>query len=156
MSATAPKKTAKKAAPKRTPTERDTANVARFEEFRSRARNQNIVGAKSEIEPYVIPADMIGDGIKADVEFKIPETLSGRVWLTRLISQMNRVSDVEGAAMIPDILIGYSSEHTFNRILRAFDKEPDPDALLFGMTIQIIEHFNGKGAVDVPGGTTAS
>ncbi|MFT4202195.1 hypothetical protein [Gordonia sp. (in: high G+C Gram-positive bacteria)] len=159
MSAPAPKKKTPK---KRTPTQRAADHQKAFDEFRARAHGAG-VRADEDAEgypPYIVTADQIGDGNQNDVVFAVPATLSERVELTRMISYVSRLNlatqNAEAMAVIPDILIAYSSPMDLHRILIAFDQFPDSDELLFGLAIKVIEHFGGKGVVDVPGGSNAS
>lgn len=157
------KKAAKKAAP-RSPKaeERTERNHERFDSLRARAQGMGLAatGETPEFPPYTISADKILDGIDEDIVFRRPTNLRDRINLTRMISAFGRLIEdkrqEEALAMFPDILISLSSGAVLDRILRALSSEPDGDALLFALGVEVLEHFSGKGAVDVPGGTRAS
>lgn len=158
MSAPSPKKKAAK----RTPQERAEQNQDAFDNLRARAHKAGVraTGSAVTVEPYVIAAANLEDGNDDDVVFTVPTSLTERVELTRMISYVNRLQiskqAAEAMAVIPDILIAYSSPQTLVRLLHAFDRLDDADELLFGLAINVIEHFAGSGAVDVPGGSNAS
>lgn len=163
MSAPAPrKKPAKKAAPKaRTPEERAENNLVRFEELRARAATAGVSGTITPVakDVYVVTGAEVGDNGE-DITFATPTSLRDRTYLVRLITQLKRMIDdknpTEALALIPDILVGLSDGRSLDRLLIAFDGQPDADALLFGLGVRVIEHFNGPGAVDVEGGSNAS
>ena len=163
MSASTPKKaTAKKSAPKRTAQQRAEEHQERFDALRARANGLGLQSsfAPPSTAPYVITAAEIGDGINQDIEFQRPTDLQGRINLTRMISTLGRfIRDKqldEALAMFPDLLVALSNGAVLDRILRALSAEDDGDALLLALAVNVMEHFSGKGAVDVPGGTTAS
>lgn len=153
MAASTPRKRApaKKAAA-RSADQRTESNLADFEEFRSRARGVRFGPTNAAIPPYVITAAKIADGNATDAVFQMPTSLTDRVMVTRLFSMVRRGQ----LDVIPEFLISLSDEVTFFRMMQAFDRETDPDALLFGLAAKLAEYFAGQGAADVPGGTTAS
>lgn len=163
MSAPSPKKkTTKKADQNRTPQQRAEDHQDAFDDLRARAHSAGVraAGDTEKFPDYVIAADKLGDGVDQDVVFSVPTTLTERVELTRMISYVNRLKlskqAAEAMAVIPDILIAYSDSGTLHRLLNAFDRFPDSDELLFGLAIKVIEHFSGRGAADVSGGSNAS
>lgn len=169
MAASSPRKApAKKAAPrkapaKRTPEQRAEDHTAAFDELRARALGMGLSASPIERKlgpPYVITAAEIGDGIDEDAQFQRPLDLVQRINLTRMLNQLMRLINDnqadEAMAALPDVLIAMSDGRTFNRVLRALAKEPDGDALLFALAVRVVEHFSGRGAVNVPGGGRAS
>lgn len=168
MAASTPRKRApaKKAAAKnvaKSPAdERTERNQANFDGLRARAVGLGIPlnGEHAEFPPYTIEASKLGDGIDTDVVFKRPSDLVARVNFTRMISSLGRMIEdrrmEEALATFPDILIALSDWYTMNRVLRAMSLEPDGDALLFALSVEVLEHFAGKGALQASGGTTAS
>lgn len=149
MAAPAKKAPAKKAAP-RTAEQRDADNVSRFAEYRARAEKIREDGSVPELKPYIVTAAELEDGIDADVVLNPPTTLAQRTALDRAIRSSDFIS----------IVAIMGGEVALNRMVAAFDRiatdVDDATALFAGFGYSVINHLNGRGAADVPGGTPAS
>lgn len=169
MSASSPRKApAKKAAPrktpaKRTPEQRAEDHTAAWDDMRARAHSMGLSSSPVEQKlgpPFVVSAAKINDGINESVEFQRPIDLIQRINLTRMLNQLGRLvadgQQMEALALLPDVLIMMSNGRDFNRVLRALATQPDGEALLFVLAVRVVEHFSGRGAVNVPGGSPAS
>lgn len=147
---TTPKKPAKKAAA-RTVAQRQADNVSRFDEYRARAQKLTADDTKANVAPYVVSAAELDDGIDADVVLAAPATLKERTALDRAIRSQDLVS----------IVIIMGGEIALNRMVSAFDRisaetGEDSTRLFAAFGYSVVNHLNGKGAADVPGGTPGS
>ncbi|MGZ9829862.1 hypothetical protein ACXYTP_23395 [Tsukamurella ocularis] len=147
--ATPKKEPAKKAAP-RTVEKRNADNMSRFAEFRARAQKIREDGSVPDLKPYVVKAAELDDGIDADVVLSPPATLAQRTALDRAIRNSDFVA----------IVVIMGGEGALNRMVAAFDRVAtdvdDASRLFAGFGYSVINHLNGRGAADVPGGTPAS
>lgn len=148
---------------KRTSDERAAEHQERFDGLRARALGLGFSGPTpvAIVPPYTaVTAEQIDDGDPADIVFTMPTDLEQRMYVTRLFTLMQRhIADrnhIEALANLPDMLVALSDGRTFTRLVRSIGREKDGDALLFALAVQVIEHFAGRGAADVPGGTPAS
>ena len=137
MTSTPRKTAAKKAAP-RSADQKAEANVAMLEEYRDRAAKKNYAQRDRTTAPYLVR------GFEPPIEIPRPD-LKKQLIIDKLLRQ-NRINEA---------IELFTGQH-YNRIVDAFAVFPDGDALLFGMFDEMVEHFNGRGANDVPGGSPAS
>lgn len=146
MAAAAPRK--RTVRPKTRPTAKaatpdpasDTDAIEAYAELRERARRSGLQMTRKDAGPYVIP------GFDPPIEARWPGTLLGR----EDFDVASRRMDIFGMLRIllaPD---------DYRRVLARFDEFADGDDLLIGLTMRIIDHVNGPGASEVPGGSTAS
>lgn len=150
MAAPSPRKApAKKAAPKRTPEQRQRDNVINFNEFRERAKGLSIPDRRN-VEPYVLGPDQ---GFAEPITAAWPDDLEREIGLINAIRAMDNHVDELAFIDVVRILFGESG---FRYILRVFDTQPDKYTLLTGLVLQVLDHFRGQGAGSVPGGTPAS
>jgi hypothetical protein len=135
MAASSPRKApAKKAAPKKT----TEAKVAQFDEYRARAHGVDLPDLP-DFRPYEVKG--------FDPPIVVPKpSLKTQVRVDRFVR----------AGMQIDALEAIVGSDNFNRILDAFDLFDDGDRLLLGLFYSMSDHFSGKGASEVPGGTSAS
>lgn len=132
---TAPRKrAAPKAAPEPSPRR---AQIEAFEELRERARTSGLTLV--DPGPYKVP------GFDPPVYIRWPKSLVAREEL----HEATRRLDVFGTLRI---VLGAD----YPRVLTEFDKLPDGEVLMIGLYRRMIEHFNGPGAPDAPGGSPAS
>lgn len=135
------------AAPRKTPAKKVTPRKAvaekidTFEALRRRAGDQGL--NISEPEPYILGADR---GFDPPLVISYPTKLSDKVALDVAARRADYVSFLH-------TLLGDTG---FARVLAAFDNEPDGERLLIGLQLIVLDHFLGRGAGDVPGGSPAS
>ncbi|HMH59212.1 MAG TPA: hypothetical protein VK537_08525 [Galbitalea sp.] len=140
MAAAAPRKrtaarktTAARTAPK-------SPNLEAFERLRERARATPYQLAEATGRAFVVP------GIEPPIEAHWPKSLAGREAFHEAARSMNFF------AMLRTVL----TPADYARVLSVFDQFDDSGELLIGLTMAIIDHFNGAGAGDAPGGSTPS
>lgn len=135
---TAPRKAAprKAARPKAAPSPH-RAEIEAFEEFRDRARRSGL--SLVTREPFAVP------GFDPPVHAHWPKSLAAREEFDQAVRHLNVFSALR-------ITLG----DDYARVLAAFDALDDGETLLIGLYMRIIDHFNGPGASDVPGGSPAS
>ncbi|MEU3011055.1 hypothetical protein [Nocardia asteroides] len=133
--------TTRKPAVKRAPRKTTAQKVSAFEGLRRRAGDNSL--AVPEYQPITLGADM---GFDPPLVVTYPELLSDRVAL----DVASRRDDTIG------FLFQLLGERGFARVLLAFDGQPDGERLLVGLQLYLLDHFLGRGAGDVPGGTPAS
>lgn len=147
-SSTPRKSTARKApamkAAVRTPQEKVADNIAMYDEFRQRAKNLRITrGTDRKIEPYVLGPEK---GFDPPIHITFPTSLPDQI----AFDQCARADDVFGML---GVLAG---KRNLMRIAREFDQFDDGLVLMGGLVYKMLDHFQGAGAGDVPGGTPAS
>lgn len=113
--------------------------IDKFEAMRARARSSPFE-IRGHVEPLVL------DAFDPPVTARYPASLEAKLELDEAAANMR----------IAAILRIYLGGEQFARVVRAFDKFDDPEALLLGLVLQLLDHFNGSGAGDVPGGSQAS
>lgn len=137
---TTPRKTpARKASPRTAQPKTVAAKVSAFAALRARAGDREL-GVRAATTPYEIP------GFEPPITVTWPTLLSEEVAL----EIASRNGDVIGYL---HTLLG---DVDFVRVLARFEQEPDGKKLLVGLQLAISDHFLGRGAGDVPGGTPAS
>lgn len=133
---------ARKSAPRKTTARKPPAkakNASVFDELRERARSAGYTQAKTR-GPFILP---LPD--REPLEIPWPK-LSQRLELAEAGSSGNYVTALR-------VLLG---EH-FLTVIEAFEQQgDDSELLLAGLQVQMLEHFMGPGALDVPGGSRAS
>lgn len=140
MAAAAPRKrtaarktTAARTAPK-------SPNLEAFEALRVRARQTTYRLDYDDQLPFVVP------GFDPPVEAHWPKLMVDREVFHESARQMNFFG------MLRVLL----APEDYMRVLAAFDELDNPGELLIGLTMKVIDHFNGAGAGDAPGGSTPS
>lgn len=115
-----------------------------FNEYRSRASSFTTLDQAAEVSipPYVLGPEM---GFDPPIKVEFPDDIERMFLLDRALSNNNYFAAL-------DVLFGGSTR----RILRRFKSEPDPERLLIGLIMTITDHFMGKGASTVPGGSSPS
>ncbi len=114
-----------------------------FNEYRSRASSFAIPDrAEVTIPPYVLGPEM---GFDPPITVEFPDDIERAFLLDRALSNNNYFAAL-------DVLFGGATQ----RIVRRFKSEPDPERLLIGLIMTIADHFMGKGASTVPGGSSPS
>lgn len=142
MAATAPRKTTARKAPAKKAQPRPAAEkIAAFDELRARAGGASLAAVVAT--PFVLGPDR---GFDPPLVAEFPTDLELKIEL----EIASRRDDTLG---ILNILLGNEG---FLRAIRAFKTEPDGDRLLIGLKNLLADHFLGRGAGDVPGGTPAS
>ncbi|MFI7191480.1 hypothetical protein ACIBQ0_17235 [Nocardia nova] len=136
----ATKKTPAKAEP--SPIEQ---RVTAFDALRERARGSrlNVATPVATQAPFALGPE---DGFDPPLIIEWPASLPKRVAL-ELTSRHGQV-----VGFMQNLL----PEQDFVRVIAMLAPYPDADRLLIGLYLQILEHFFGPGAGDVPGGTPAS
>lgn len=119
--------------------------VDAFEALRNRARGSalNVATPVASQEPFVLGPE---DGFDPPLIIEWPASLPQRVALEVTSRHGQVVGFMQN--LLPD--------RDFIRVIAMFAPFPDADRLLVGLYLQILEHFFGPGAGDVPGGTPAS
>jgi len=121
----------------------EKTNFDKFSEFRARAAGVNIPDAfTAEIPPYVLGPDQ---GFDPPVSLEFPDRFEQQVQFEMAL----RAQDYFAALQV---LAG----RDFGRIIHAFGQVEDSYRLLAGLTLKIVDHFTGRGAADVPGGSSPS
>ncbi|WP_029932512.1 hypothetical protein [Nocardia otitidiscaviarum] len=129
---------AKKAAPRKrpsTPAERTDT----FHALRARA-------SKAPGITVVAPEPLVFNEFDPPIVAKIPDSLMGKLSL-EIAGRDNDYIEFLRLAIGPDGLM---------QAVRTFNDEKDGERLLLGLMLRIADHFYGRGAGDVPGGTPAS
>lgn len=133
-----------KKAPTRTAPRKTTAKkVDAFEALRLRAVGAPKLGANVNTEPLKLGP---GEGFDPPLVISYPTLLSDKIGL----DVASRRGDTIGFL---HTLLG---ERNFARVIAALEDQPDNELLLVGLQLRITDHFLGRGASDVPGGTPAS
>lgn len=117
-----------------------TEAIEAYAELRERARRSGLRMTRNDVGPYVIP------GFDPPIEANWPGTLLGR----EDFDVASRRMDIFGMLRI------LLAPEDYRRVLARFDEFDDGDDLLIGLTMKIVDHVNGPGASEVPGGSTAS
>jgi hypothetical protein len=125
----------RKTAPRKTVEQK----IAAFDELRARAGGRGL-GDAPNVEPFEIA------GFQPPLIVQWPTSLGDKVTL----DLTDRNGDIVG--FMYTLLGG----ERLALVLAAFNGQPDADRLLVGLQLKIRDHFLGKGAGDVPGGTRAS
>ncbi|MFE2998664.1 hypothetical protein ACFXG4_27135 [Nocardia sp. NPDC059246] len=137
------KTTARKTVAAERPASPHREKIVAFEDLRERARASNLyLKSAADSEPFVLGPER---GFDPPIEVNWPSSLLAR----EDFDIASRRTDIFGMLRI---LLGSD----FRRVLEAFDRLSDSEELLVGLTMRIVDHFNGVGASDVPGGTPAS
>lgn len=133
---------ARKAAPAKAqvaePVDKVADRIEMFEALRARAHGSQFE-LRGRVEPLVMNA------FDPPVTATFPTTLEGRLELDSAARDMN-------LAVILRIFLG----DQLIRVIRQLDQAGDSDALALGLVLRLLDHFNGVGAGDVPGGIPAS
>jgi len=138
MAATSPRKrTTARTTPAVAPS---SLNLAAFEQLRERARATPYRLTQATEQPFIVP------GIEPPIEAHWPKTLEGREEFHEAARAMNFFGMARAVLSPAD----------YPRVLKAFDQFDDSGELLIGLTMAIIDHFNGPSAGDAPGGSTPS
>lgn len=131
---------ARKTAPRKTaPRKTVEQKISAFDDLRARAGDRTL-----GVAPAVPPFEIAGFNPPLIIEW--PESLAEKVTL----DVCERQGDIVG------FLFALLGSQRLALVLAAFNSEPDPERLLIGLQIKIRDHFLGRGAGDVPGGTPAS
>lgn len=112
--------------------------IEAFEGLRARARASGLT-LISPSEPFEVP------GFDPPVYARWPKSLIVREELYEATRHLSVFAALR-------IVLG----DDYPRVLAAFDALPDGDELLVGAYMRMLDHFQGPGAADVPGGTPAS
>ena len=136
--------TTRKAPAKRTPARKPVdQKIEAFEALRARAAGTSKLGANVNVAPLTLgPAD----GFDPPIVVRWPSALSDKIGL----DIASRRGDAIGFL---HTLLG---ERDFVRVIAAFENEPDNELLLVGLQLRLTDHFLGRGAGEVPGGSPAS
>lgn len=113
--------------------------ISAFDDLRARAGDRTL-GQAPAVEPFEIP------GFTPPLVIRWPSSLAEKVTL----DVCERQGDIVG------FLYTLLGGERLALVLAAFNNEPDPERLLVGLQHAIRDHFLGRGAGDVPGGTPAS
>lgn len=137
-----PKKATQPAAAESTVTEQ---RVAAFEALRDRARGSrlNVATPVATQAPLALGPE---EGFEPPLIIEWPSNLAQRVAL----EVTSRYGQVVG------FLQNLLPEQDFMRVIAVFSQFDDADRVLVGFYLEIMEHFFGPGAGDVPGGTPTS
>ncbi|WP_280317300.1 hypothetical protein [Nocardia wallacei] len=153
MSATTPpkKRAARKAAePKKQPAapvadpNPIAERIATFDALRDRARNSALQVLTPDLaKPFTLGPE---SGFDPPLVVEWPTDVGSKVGLDTAARHGNIVPFMQ-------LLLG---DETLMRVVAKFQPFADGDRLMVGLYLQIMEHFFGPGAGDVPGGTPAS
>ncbi|MDG3012456.1 hypothetical protein G4X40_20155 [Rhodococcus sp. D2-41] len=113
--------------------------ISRFEQLRERAA---ATGKPSVTDNYVLGVD---DGFDPPIVIAKPDLDKQET-----LFYLNRGGDAFG------LLREFVGNDDYDRIKAAIKDDPHADALLVEIVKDITDHFAGKGASDVPGGSKAS
>lgn len=144
MSATSPRKSAPRKTPARKPPARpvtDQQKVDAFEEYRARAKKLAIEDVTRT--PFTLGREW---GFDPPIEIAYPATAGERFG----IDIAWRSGDFRG------FLFNLLDRDQLLRVLAAVNDEPDADALLHVLMLNIRDHFLGEDIADAPGGTRPS
>lgn len=156
MAATTPRKRAPKKATK-------PAEVTHMDQFRAYRQR-----AQGKIQPNPVTVDAYTAGPEKGFD---PPVVA--MWptddMTREIMLIQGMRSIQAAADSSDQLTVLKADvgaildvlqilfgNDFRRILDSFNQFDDKWALLYGLVEDVMEHFFGVGAADVPGGSGAS
>ncbi|WP_280455642.1 hypothetical protein [Nocardia brasiliensis] len=151
MAASTPRKSApRKSPPRKAPTPKAAPKpdpvlerIARFDELRARAGHASAGLSAVVSTHYELGAEW---GFDPPVVASFPTDLEAKVEL----EIASRRGDTIG------ILAYLLGDLGLVRVIRAFKSQPDGERLLYGLQLRLQDHFLGRGAGDVPGGTPAS
>lgn len=130
-------------APATKATENGGSNLEVFNEYRARAAHFTIPDRDTTtIPPYVLGPEM---GFDPPIEVTFPEDIERAFLLEKALQNNNYLSAL-------DVLLGGN----MIRVVRRFKSEPGPERLLLGLVMTITDHFMGRGASEVPGGSSPS
>lgn len=128
---------AKRAAPRKTVEQK----ISAFEGLRKRAGTNGLT--IPEYKPLTLGPDM---GFDPPLVVTYPDKLSEKIALDVAARRDDTIGFLH--SLLGDL--------GFARVLAAFDGEPDGERLLVGLQLHLLDHFLGRGAGDVPGGSPAS
>ncbi len=139
MAAASPRKRAPRKAPAPKPSP-NRAAIEAYGEFRERARKSGLRLRQNDEGPYVIP------GFDPPIAARFPRKLVDREEFDEASRNRNLLGMLRVLLAADD----------YRRVLTAFDAFDDGDDLLIGLVMKIIDHANGEGASEAPGGSTPS
>lgn len=130
---------------KKTPARRKTVaqKVDTFEKLRARAAGAPKLGANLNATPLTLGPD---EGFDPPLVISYPTALSEKIALDVATRRADPIGFLH-------TLLG---DRDFVRVVAAFEDQPDNEMLLVGLQLRVTDHFLGRGASDVPGGTPAS